>query len=84
MFSHWGIGEVLVILIAALLFFGPRRLPEIGKALGNGIREFRDSMNGSAQRATAEDASQPAPGAPASNDASRAAGVSGPQDSGRN
>lgn len=50
MFGHWGIGEILVVAIAALLLFGPRRLPEIGRALGNGIREFRDSLSGQGSR----------------------------------
>jgi len=35
-----GPGELLLILILALVFFGPRRLPEIGAALGKSIREF--------------------------------------------
>lgn len=83
MFSHWGIGEVLVILIAALLFFGPRRLPEIGKALGNGIREFRDSLNGNGAQGTGETGSHPAPGVDESR-ATGTSGVAGPQDSGRN
>jgi sec-independent protein translocase protein TatA len=35
-----------VILIVALLVFGPRRLPEIGCSLGKGMREFKDSITG--------------------------------------
>lgn len=41
MFSRLGFGELLLILIVALLIFGPKKLPEIGKALGHGIREFK-------------------------------------------
>ncbi|NLP37748.1 MAG: twin-arginine translocase TatA/TatE family subunit [Firmicutes bacterium] len=41
MFSRLGLGELILILIAALLIFGPKKLPEIGKALGHGIREFK-------------------------------------------
>ena len=36
-----GMGEIMVILLIALLIFGANRLPEIGKALGKGINEFK-------------------------------------------
>ncbi len=39
-----GMPELLVILIICLLLFGASRLPEIGKSLGEGIREFKRSM----------------------------------------
>lgn len=42
-FSRIGVPELILILILALIIFGPRKLPEIGKALGNGIREFRNA-----------------------------------------
>lgn len=38
--------ETLVILIVILLLFGAKRLPEIGRALGEGIREFKKSLQG--------------------------------------
>ncbi|WP_102127069.1 twin-arginine translocase TatA/TatE family subunit [Deinococcus planocerae] len=38
-----GPGELLVVLLIALLVFGPRKLPELGKSLGHGLREFRKS-----------------------------------------
>jgi len=41
-----GFGELLVILLVFLLIFGAKRLPEIGKALGDGIREFKKAMQG--------------------------------------
>lgn len=44
MFGGLGIWELLVIFLIVLLFFGARRLPEIGSSLGKGIREFRDSL----------------------------------------
>jgi len=37
--------EIIVILVVVLLLFGAKRLPEIGKALGEGIREFKKSMS---------------------------------------
>lgn len=41
---HWQ--ELVIILVIALVIFGPRRLPEIGRSMGNGIREFKDSVSG--------------------------------------
>ena len=36
--------HLLIIAIVAILVFGPKKLPELGKGLGDGIRNFRDSM----------------------------------------
>jgi sec-independent protein translocase protein TatA len=41
-----GLPEILVVLAIALIVFGPKRLPELGRSLGRGIREFRDSIGG--------------------------------------
>lgn len=38
--------EILVVLVIALIIFGPKRLPELGRSLGKGIREFRSSVGG--------------------------------------
>ena len=38
--------EIAIVLIIALLVFGPKRLPELGKSLGKGIREFKGSIGG--------------------------------------
>jgi len=38
--------HLLVILFIALLVFGPKKLPELGKGLGDGIRSFKESMSG--------------------------------------
>ncbi len=38
--------ELAVVLIIALVIFGPKRLPELGRSLGKGIREFRASISG--------------------------------------
>src|SRR5919109_2857613 len=40
-----GFAEMLVIFIVALLVFGPKKLPELGKSLGKGIREFRKATD---------------------------------------
>jgi sec-independent protein translocase protein TatA len=46
-----GIAGLIVILIVALLVFGPKRLPEIGRSLGRGMREFKDSITGQDEKA---------------------------------
>jgi sec-independent protein translocase protein TatA len=38
--------ELIVVLIIALVIFGPKRLPELGRSMGKGIREFRGSLAG--------------------------------------
>jgi sec-independent protein translocase protein TatA len=39
--------EIIVLLVIALLVFGPKRLPSLGRSLGGGLREFKDSVTGS-------------------------------------
>jgi sec-independent protein translocase protein TatA len=46
-------GEIILILLIVLLFFGARRIPEIAGAFGKGIKEFKKNMN-DAQRAITE------------------------------
>jgi sec-independent protein translocase protein TatA len=36
----------VIVLVIALLVFGPKRLPELGNSLGRGLREFKQAMNG--------------------------------------
>ncbi len=43
MFGRIGVPELLLILVVVLLIFGPKRLPEIGKSIGRGLREFRSA-----------------------------------------
>ena len=38
--------EIVLLLVLALLLFGAKRLPEIGRSLGTGMREFKDSVSG--------------------------------------
>ena len=38
--------EIILLLLLALLLFGAKRLPEIGKSMGKGMREFKDSLSG--------------------------------------
>ena len=46
MLGNIGPLEIIVVLIIALIVFGPKRLPELGRSLGKGIREFRGSVSG--------------------------------------
>lgn len=39
-----GIAEIAIVLVIALLVFGPKRLPELGRSLGRGLNEFRDGL----------------------------------------
>jgi sec-independent protein translocase protein TatA len=43
-----GIGpmELIVVLVIALIVFGPKRLPDLGRSLGGGMREFKNSITG--------------------------------------
>ena len=48
--------ELIILLALALLIFGPKKLPELGRSLGTGIREFKQSVTGASSegRANAE------------------------------
>ena len=38
--------EIIIVLVVVLLIFGPKRLPDLGRSLGGGMREFKDSVTG--------------------------------------
>jgi sec-independent protein translocase protein TatA len=44
-FSGIGPTELIIVLVIVLLIFGPKRLPGLGKQLGSGMREFKDSIS---------------------------------------
>lgn len=44
-FGNFGFSEILIIAMIVLIFFGPRRMPEIGRAVGGALREFRRGLN---------------------------------------
>jgi sec-independent protein translocase protein TatA len=44
-----GLPELLVILVVAVLLFGGKKIPEVAKGLGEGIRNFKDSLKGESQ-----------------------------------
>ncbi len=63
---HLGVPELLLIFGIALLLFGPKKLGQLGKGLGEGIRNFKDGLGGGSKE-SANDVSQPEskPAAPA-------------------
>ena len=44
----FGIGatELIIVLVIVLIIFGPKKLPQLGRSLGGGLREFKDSVGG--------------------------------------
>ena len=60
--------ELIVILAIALIVLGPKKLPEVGKSLGKGMREFKDSITGGSDDEKAElparSADEPPPPSP--------------------
>jgi sec-independent protein translocase protein TatA len=46
-----GIGpmELVIVLVIALIILGPKRLPEVGRSIGHGMREFKDSISGNSK-----------------------------------
>lgn len=59
--------ELAIVLIIALIVFGPKRLPELGRSLGRGIREFRGSVSG--ERGTHDSPPEVEPPKPDSDEA---------------
>ena len=53
--SGLGWQEILIVLLIVLLLFGARRLPELARALGQGIREFRKSVKEISEDSESED-----------------------------
>ena len=54
-----GAPEIILLLLVALLLFGAKRLPEIGRSLGSGMREFKDSVTGNTPSHTRQRNSRP-------------------------
>jgi len=49
-FNSIGPTELIIVLVIVLLIFGPKRLPGLGRQLGSGMREFKDSISGKGGR----------------------------------
>jgi sec-independent protein translocase protein TatA len=67
-FGPW---ELLIILAVVLLIFGPKRLPSLGRSLGQGARSFRDGIRGRHDKPDADDEDDEVPALPPSPDVTR-------------
>ena len=47
--------ELIIVLVIALLIFGPKKLPGLGRSLGTGMREFKDSITGGSRTTTSDE-----------------------------
>ena len=45
-----GLPEMIIVLVIALIVLGPKKMPDFGRSLGNGMREFKDSISGDSKR----------------------------------
>lgn len=54
-FQSIGPTELIIVLVIILVIFGPKRLPGLGRSLGSGMKEFKDSVTGKADRDLDED-----------------------------
>ena len=73
-----GIQELVVIFIVALIVFGPKRLPELGKSIGKGLLELRKAMEGVKEQIQAESEMAGEPTATQSKEKNEAASGEGP------
>jgi sec-independent protein translocase protein TatA len=60
-FNNIGPMELIIVLVIALVVIGPKRLPEVGKSLGTGMREFKDSLSGATRPDEEDDDEDAAP-----------------------
>ena len=78
-----GIPELIIVLVILLVIFGPKRLPGLGRSLGSGMREFKDSITGKSRDDDEDDDDQkpPAlePGATSVEEVERRAGMTEPR-----
>jgi sec-independent protein translocase protein TatA len=70
--------DALIVLLIVLLIFGPKRLPALGKQLGHGIREFKDSITGDSKDSEEDERPQLTQPSAAAPPASQAAPVTTP------
>jgi len=76
-FSH--APELIIILVIALIIFGPKKLPHLGKGLGEGIREFRKATSGEADKEDEQAKEEAGSGAVTAASATTPPAATGPQ-----
>ena len=67
-----GMTELIIVLVIALIVLGPKRLPEAGRSLGRGMREFKDSLSGGGSKYDDDDELHDVAAIPASESAAPA------------
>ena len=61
MFENIGFGELLIIIVVLIVFFGPKRIPDIAQSIGKGIREFKRAMKDVQDEVTKSVSEEPKP-----------------------
>ncbi len=61
MFENFGFGEILLVMIVILIFFGPKKIPDIAQSIGKGIREFKKAMRDVQDEVTKSVSDEPKP-----------------------
>ena len=54
-----GFPELMIVLVIALIVLGPKKLPDFGRSLGNGMREFKETLTGGSDRDRQDDDDEP-------------------------
>ena len=65
--SGIGLPEIAIVLLIVLVIFGPKRLPQLGRSLGSGMREFKDAVTGKNKDDDVDVIEPPAPPVPTEN-----------------
>jgi sec-independent protein translocase protein TatA len=63
--SNIGLPEIAIVLVIVLVIFGPKRLPQLGRSLGGGMREFKDAVTGNSKDDDEHETLPPPSSAPA-------------------
>ena len=63
--SNIGLPEIAIVLLIVLVIFGPKRLPQLGRSLGSGMREFKDAVTGNRKHDDDDDSPELTAAAPA-------------------
>ena len=54
-----GFPELMIVLVIALIVLGPKKLPDFGRSLGNGMREFKETLSGGSDKDRKDDDDEP-------------------------